>query len=95
MGGRLSLCGSHRLVMIPNLDPDLENVIRQALGVAKAAGRDDMGQTIIAVQAVQQARPDMTAADALPEFLRIEYSQTLIGKLYSRASMGVLRVLVM
>ncbi len=27
------------------MDPDLENVIRQALGVAKAAGRDDMGQT--------------------------------------------------
>ncbi len=51
--------------MIPNLDPDLENVIRQALGVAKAAGRDDMGQTVLAVQAVQRARPDMTAADAL------------------------------
>ncbi len=47
------------------MDPDLENVIRQALGVAKAAGKDDMGQTMIAVQAVQQARPDMTAADAL------------------------------
>ncbi len=47
------------------MDPDLETVIRQALGVAKAAGKDDMGQTMIAVQAVQQARPDMTAADAL------------------------------
>ncbi len=46
------------------MDPDLENVIRQALGVAKAAGRDDMGQTVLAVQAVQQARPDMTASDA-------------------------------
>ncbi len=33
------------------MDPDLENVIRQALGVAKTAGRDDMGQTMIAVQA--------------------------------------------
>ena len=47
------------------MDPDLDNVIRQALGVSKAAGRDDMGQTMLAVQAVQQARPDMTAADAL------------------------------
>ena len=47
------------------MDPDLENVIRQALGVSKAAGRDDMGQTMLAVQAVQRARPDMTAADAL------------------------------
>ncbi len=51
--------------LIARMDPDLENVIRQALGVARAAGRDDMGQTILAVQAVQQARPDMTAADAL------------------------------
>ncbi len=47
------------------MDPDLETVIRQALGVSKAAGKDDMGQTMLAVQAVQQARPDMTAADAL------------------------------
>ncbi len=47
------------------MDPDLGNVIRQALGVAKAAGKDDMVQTMIAVQAVQRARPDMTAADAL------------------------------
>ncbi len=42
--------------LIARMDPDLENVIRQALGVAKAAGRDDMGQTMLAVQAVQQAR---------------------------------------
>ncbi len=47
------------------MDPDLENVIRQALGFVRAAGRDDMGQTMLAVQAVQRARPDMTAADAL------------------------------
>ena len=47
------------------MDPDLENVIRQALGVAKAAGRDDMGQTMIAVQAVQQARPDMNPSEVL------------------------------
>ncbi len=46
------------------MDPDLETVIMQALGVAKAAGKDYMSQTMIAVQAVQQARPDMTAADA-------------------------------
>ncbi len=47
------------------MDPDLENVIRQALADAQAAGRDDMGQTVLAVQAVQQARPDMTASNAL------------------------------
>ncbi len=27
------------------MDPDLENVIRQALGVAKAAGKDHLSQT--------------------------------------------------
>ena len=53
------------MTILPNKDRDLESVIRQALGVATAADRDDMGQTMIAVQAVQRARPDMTAADAL------------------------------
>ncbi len=38
------------------MDPDLENVIRQALADAQAAGKDDMGQTMLAVQAVQQVR---------------------------------------
>ena len=47
------------------MDPDLENVIRQALGDALAAGKDDLGQTGLAVQAVQRVRPDMTASDAL------------------------------
>ena len=47
------------------MDPDLENVIRQALLDALAAGRDHLGQTELAVRAVQRARPDMTASDAL------------------------------
>ncbi len=47
------------------MDPDLENVIRQALEDAQAAGKDHMNQTWLAIQAVQRARPDMTAADAL------------------------------
>ncbi len=47
------------------MDADLENVIRQALADAQAAGKDDMSQTVFAVQAVQRARPDMTASDAL------------------------------
>ncbi len=47
------------------MDPDLERVIRQALGDALAAGKDHMGQTVLAVQAVQRARPDMTTFDAL------------------------------
>ncbi len=47
------------------MDPDLENVIRQALGDVLAVGRDHTGQTELAIEAVQRARPDMTAADAL------------------------------
>ncbi len=47
------------------MDPDLENVIRQALGDAQAAGRDHLSQIELAVRAVQRARPDMTAFEAL------------------------------
>ncbi len=32
---------------------------------AQAAGKDHMDQTWLAIQAVQRARPDMTASDAL------------------------------
>ncbi len=59
----LFFCG--RLRSHTHMDPDLENVIRQALEDAQAAGKDHMGQTVLAVQAVQRARPDMTASDAL------------------------------
>ncbi len=54
-----------RCALIPRMDPDLENVIRQTLGDAQAAGRDHLSQTELAVRAVQRARPDMTASDAL------------------------------
>ncbi len=47
------------------MDPDLENVIRQALADAKAAGKDYLSQTEEAVRSVRQVRPDMTASDAL------------------------------
>ncbi len=47
------------------MDPDLERVIRQALADAEAAGKDYQGQTEGAVRTVLQARPDMTASDAL------------------------------
>ena len=47
------------------MNPDLDTVIRRALGDAQAAGFDQIGQTVLAVQAVQLARPDMTDADVL------------------------------
>ncbi len=46
------------------MDPDLENVIRQALGDAKGAGCDHVGQTEEAALAIWQVRPDMTASEA-------------------------------
>ncbi len=55
----------HRPRSHSHMDPDLENVIRQALADAQAAGKDHLGQTELAVQAVQRVRPDMTASDAL------------------------------
>ncbi len=36
-----------------------------ALADAQAAGKDHLGQTELAVRAVQRVRPDMTASDAL------------------------------
>ena len=47
------------------MDLDLENIILQAVDDALAGGYDYMAQTVLAVQAVQRARPDVTAADAL------------------------------
>ena len=48
-----------------HMDPDLENVIRQALADAKAASRDHVAQTEHAVRTVLQARPDMIVTEAL------------------------------
>ena len=46
------------------MDSDPENIIRQVLEDALAAGKGDGVQTLLAVQAVLRARPDMTVADA-------------------------------
>ena len=47
------------------MDRDLENVIRQALGITKTAGWNPMAQTVLVLQLVQRVRPEMTADDAL------------------------------
>ena len=47
------------------MDEDLANIIRRVLDEAKAAGRDDTGQTEHAVRKVRELRPDMTPTDAL------------------------------
>jgi hypothetical protein len=47
------------------MDESLERIIRQTLEDARAKGRDYLTQTSLAVHTVCQARPDMTASDAL------------------------------
>jgi hypothetical protein len=47
------------------MDPDLETVIRQAHEDARAAGKDYFTQTKVAVRAVLEVRPDITASTAL------------------------------
>ncbi len=47
------------------MDKSIERIIRRVLEEARAKGRDDLTQTELTVQAVRQARPDMTASDAL------------------------------
>ena len=47
------------------MTPEVENIIRQALATAQAAGKDYLTQTEEAVRAVLHACPDMTASDAL------------------------------
>ena len=64
------------------MDPDLEKVIRQALGVAKAAGNDDMSQTMLAVRAVLQAHPNMTvsAMTAVNQVRQQRFQASRLGK---------------
>jgi len=45
------------------MDEDLANIIRTALDEAKAAGRDDSGQTEYAVRKALDLRHDMTDTD--------------------------------
>ncbi len=61
------------------MDPGLENVIRQALADARAAGRDYLTQTELAVRAVLKVRPDMTASEALTavNLVRRSYARRL------------------
>ena len=42
---------------------DLKTVIRKALADARAAGKDYLTQTELALRAVRQVRPDMSASD--------------------------------
>ena len=47
------------------MDKSIERIIRRVLEEARAKGRDHLTQTEEAVRAVREARPDLTASDAL------------------------------
>ncbi len=47
------------------MDKSVERIIRRVLEEAREKGRDHVTQTELAVRAVCEARPDMTASDAL------------------------------
>ncbi len=47
------------------MDKSIERIIRRALEDARAKDRDHLTQTELAVRAVCEARPDMTASEAL------------------------------
>jgi hypothetical protein len=47
------------------MDKSIERIIRRVLEEARAKGRDHLTQTELAVRAVLEARPDMTASEAL------------------------------
>jgi len=47
------------------MDKSVESIIRRVLEEAREKGRDHLTQTELAVRAVCQARPDMTASEAL------------------------------
>ncbi len=47
------------------MDKSIEHIIRRTLDDARAKGRDHLTQTELAVRAVLEARPDMTASEVL------------------------------
>ena len=53
------------------MDKSLERMILRILEDARASGRDDLTQTGLAVRATREARPDMTASDALAAVNRV------------------------
>ncbi len=55
-------------------DESLERIIGRALEESRTKGRDHLTQTQVAVEAVRQARPDMTASEALWAVRRIQQS---------------------
>jgi hypothetical protein len=65
------------------MDKSIERIIRRVLEEARAGGRNHQAQTELAVRAVREARPDMTASDALAAVNIVRQSQLVCVSLMS------------
>jgi len=54
------------------MDEPLEYIIRRVLADARAKGRDRLTQTTLAVRAVCQAHPELTAPEAAAEVRKVQ-----------------------
>ena len=67
-----------------DMDKSIERIIRRVLEDACAKGRDHLTQTELAVRAVCQARPDMTASDALATMIHPRHlADSIVARLIS------------
>jgi hypothetical protein len=62
------------------MDESLERIIREALEDAHANGRDRLTQTTLAVRAVCQAHPKLTASEAVTDVRRAQ--RTLLASVF-------------
>jgi hypothetical protein len=56
------------------MDKSIERIIRRVLDEAREKGRDHITQTELAVRAVREARPDLTASEVLATVRRLQQS---------------------
>ena len=63
------------------MDPDLETVIRQALGIAKAAGKDDMGQAEVTGLLMESPRQAVELHTLIEELLWYLHCHSMDQKL--------------
>ena len=56
------------------MDKSIERIIRRVLEEAREKGRDHLAQTEEVVRAIREARPDLTASEALATVRRLQSS---------------------
>ncbi len=56
------------------MDKSIERIIRRVLEEAREKGRDHLAQTELAVRAIREARPNLTASEILAAVRRLQSS---------------------